>query len=118
MGFGFQAIVVVIFIVAAFALQGAIACTVSAFVAWELTPAIARRQHGFITSFGGQFQAICISGRIFAEEHPDALRQIVRVSLHACATTPFVFVMLITSHDSDPKMKVQGCALGADDFIR
>ena len=31
--------------------------------------------------------------------------------------TPFVSVMLITSHDSDPKMKAKGMALGADDFI-
>ncbi len=31
--------------------------------------------------------------------------------------TPFVSVILITSHDSDPKMKAKGLALGADDFI-
>jgi len=33
------------------------------------------------------------------------------------AETPFVSVMLITSHDSDPKMKAKGLTLGADDFI-
>ena len=33
------------------------------------------------------------------------------------AATSFVSVMLITSHDSDPKMKATGMALGADDFI-
>jgi len=31
--------------------------------------------------------------------------------------TPFVSVILITSHDSDPRMRAKGMALGADDFV-
>ena len=45
----------------------------------------------------------------------DGLELCKRIKTHA--ETPLVSVMLITSHDSDPKMKAKGLALGADDFI-